>query len=364
MTASWRRRFGGKRGWAAFDAPVAESERPTVAREPALDAGRRRSARAIWVGVLVGIPTSALLLWLAVRKTDVGDVWHALSDARPEWVALALFAIVGVYAIQAHRWRRISTGAGGSLRRYLGYVVGGVACNNVLPGRLGDLFRARWLSLDAGVDGGRALATVLLDRAGDFVALAIMFAASVWFVADAAWLPRVAVGTALGLAAVTGVVAAAWLYATRRSRERRTRRGRVRRFGRDTIDELARAVGGRLVVTIVVWSLLAWSSFAVAVWAVAASLGIELTTTEAVFTTAVLNLGVAIPSSPGFVGTYQWLGVAALAVVGIESEPALAFAILMHASWYVPTTGFGGGLVLVRALRRLRSHGAGGTGRS
>ena len=62
--------------------------------------------------------------------------------------------------------------------------------------------------------------------------------------------------------------------------------------------------------------------------------------------TAALNLGVAIPSSPGFVGTYQWLGVAALGVFGFAGEAGLAFAIVMQAVWYVPTTLVGAVLLV------------------
>ena len=66
------------------------------------------------------------------------------------------------------------------------------------------------------------------------------------------------------------------------------------------------------------------------------------------FVTAAINLGVAIPSSPGFVGTYQWLGVSALALFGISQEAGLAFAIAMQAVWYVPTTLVGAGLLVAR----------------
>ena len=45
---------------------------------------------------------------------------------------------------------------------------------------------------------------------------------------------------------------------------------------------------------------------------VARSVGIDLTALEAVFVSAALALEVAIPSSPGYVGTYQWVGVASL----------------------------------------------------
>ena len=50
-----------------------------------------------------------------------------------------------VYWLQATRWRRIADTRLGQ-RRFVEMVVAGVAVNNVLPGRVGDLLRARWVS--------------------------------------------------------------------------------------------------------------------------------------------------------------------------------------------------------------------------
>jgi len=109
------------------------------------------------------------------------------------------------------------------------------------------------------------------------------------------------------------------------------------------------------VLKIVVRSALAWTAWAFSAWLVASSLGIALTPLEVLFVTAVLNLGVAIPSSPGFIGTYQWLGVSALGNLGVGHADAFAFSVLMHAAWYVPTTIAG----VVLALRKVPTAVAG-----
>ena len=70
---------------------------------------------------------------------------------------------------------------------------------------------------------GRALATVVFDRAGDVVALAILLGVSVWGIDEAPWLRRIAVGTLVAVAVIVLVVAFARLYAGRRRRERRHR---------------------------------------------------------------------------------------------------------------------------------------------
>ena len=69
------------------------------------------------------------------------------------------------------------------------------------------------------------------------------------------------------------------------------------------------------------------------------------------FVTAVINLGVVIPSSPGFIGTYQWLAVSALGVVGVDGDVAIAFSLLMQAVWYIPTT-LVGGVIAIREVHR------------
>ena len=91
--------------------------------------------------------------------------------------------------------------------------------NNVLPGRVGDLLRARWVSRGA-FSYGRGLATVVLDRGFDILALAIFLLVSLPFVTDAGWVDRIVLGTLLVLAVLVAALAAARSYTRRRPRGR------------------------------------------------------------------------------------------------------------------------------------------------
>jgi hypothetical protein len=55
---------------------------------------------------------------------------------------------------------------------------------------------------------------------------------------------------------------------------------------------------------------------------------------------------------------YQWLGVAALGLFDVPVEEALAFPILLQASWFIPTT-IAGAILGGRALRRSEGIGPG-----
>jgi glycosyltransferase 2 family protein len=314
----------------------------------------KNARRAAVFGLVIGVPTSVLFLWLAVRNTDLHAVWAAMRGADVWLVLLAVLLIAGVYLAQSARWRVIAATARPDLVGFTEMAVGAVACNNVLPGRLGELFRARWLSVAASVSGGRAFATVGLDRGCDAVTLFVFLLVTLPFVASTEWLTGLALGAAVLVVVLIGALLGARFYSRTKSRDRRER-GWLRRIARDLVDTLGEPIGRRRTALALALSVLAWGSFALAVWLVARSVGIHLTAVECVFVTSVVNLGVVIPSSPGFVGTYQWLAVASLGLFDVPHEDALAFSILLHASWYVPTTLVGGFLVLFRldwGLRR------------
>ena len=55
----------------------------------------------------------------------------------------------------------------------------------------------------------------------------------------------------------------------------------------------------------------------------------------------IIATGVAIPSSPGFIGTLQFFCVTGLALFGVPKSESLAFSIVYHASQYIPVTLLG-----------------------
>ena len=54
-----------------------------------------------------------------------------------------------------------------------------------------------------------------------------------------------------------------------------------------------------------------------------------------------VNLGIMVPSGPGYVGTQEFFGTAALGVVGANPQAALALIVVSHAVQYALVTGLG-----------------------
>lgn len=316
------------------------------------------SRRTVVLGSLTGFPISAAFLALALRHVDEDRLMSAVRAAAPTRLLLAVVVMGAVYVVQALRWRVIAD-SGISTGRFLEWVVGSAAVNNVVPGRPGDLLRAEWLSRASSRPRGGALATVVVDRSSDVLVLAVCLAATSSVTRHPTWLVR------LDMAAATAgvlLLAVLGLFALLARRDDSVVGGRLRRL----LDQLAAGVAGAVrparLAPVLALSVVAWLLSSAATWLVASSIGLELTPAEALFVTAVLNLGVAIPSSPGFIGTYQWLGIASLGLLAVDRSDALAFSILMHATWFVPTSVAGIGLAVYRfappVARRLRAQAA------
>jgi uncharacterized protein (TIRG00374 family) len=144
--------------------------------------------------LLIGIASSALFLWFVLRNADVGAAWVALKDAERGLLLAAAVVVEFVYMAQALRWRVIAATRSVSRRHFLALVLAGIASNNVLPLRIGDLLRSRWLATAARIPTGRGLGTVFRDRLCDVVVLLAFLLLTIPFVGSAVWERRIAVG--------------------------------------------------------------------------------------------------------------------------------------------------------------------------
>lgn len=319
------------------------------------------SARSMAVGLAVGVPVSLVLLYVATRGVAWEEVRSALRGARPGPLAAAVLALAGVYVVQGARWRWIARRqARASTAAFVGLVVAGVGVNNVLPGRVGDLLRAHWLSRRTGTPRSRTLATVVVDRACDVFVLLAFLIATFSFTPRRTWIDRVYVASLVVTAVLAAGLVATRLYVAHRERDGRTLPLSIRLSwpGRQLsglIRGTAAVVGPSDLAVAVALSVAAWVLWAAGLWLVADALGIDLALWQAAFMTGLVNLGTAVPSSPGFVGTYQWLCVSGLGLFDVGASQAFAFSLVLQAAWFVPTTAVGVPLAVRLSMERRRA---------
>jgi uncharacterized protein (TIRG00374 family) len=102
---------------------------------------------------------------------------------------------------------------------------------------------------------------------------------------------------------------------------------------------------GHDVFAMVGWSLVIWSIELTTYLLVLRGVHPILTSGTPLLAALLLmvsvNLGTLIPSTPGYIGVFQFFGVLALRAFGVSDESALAVATLAHLVQWLPVTALG-----------------------
>jgi glycosyltransferase 2 family protein len=308
----------------------------------------------------IGIAISLASLAFVLRGVDLARTAQILGNAAPAWLAVSI-ALQGVdLSLRTLRWQRLLAPiAGVRFLRVLRYLLVGYLANNVLPARLGEIVRSHYLGDREGISRASALGTIVVERVVDTAvvvaigALAILVLRVRGVVASA-----VLVGLAVTALLVVGLavgIAAHRIPGAGRVMAFLERRPRIAEIGRRLHVGLAVARRPRTLVAAVGLTGLAWGASILSFSAAGQSIGLQLTMGQAALLVSGVALATAIPSGPGYLGTFELAAVKVGEAVGLPNEPAFALAVLVHASILVVTSS--GGAIAFLQLGWRRSAG-------
>lgn len=123
---------------------------------------------------------SGALLYLALRKVDLSELFSRFSVTSLFWIGLAIAIAFLQIFVGVLRWREISAACGAPLElgRAMRYNVIGSFFNQTLPSAIGGDAVRLWLVARAGAGWRAATYSIFVDRAIGLVALAILIVAS------------------------------------------------------------------------------------------------------------------------------------------------------------------------------------------
>lgn len=308
-----------------------------------------------WVTVL-GAGVSALFLWVAVRHIDLASVKETWRTARPlPWIPLAMAAYVVGHFVRGARLRfLVRREAGLQVTTATNVVVVGYASNNVLPARLGELVRAGMLAERTGIPLTQALTVTFIERLVDGVAILFLLVGASWATHTAGWIAELArVGALVFGVALAGLGLAVFFPAALGALASRLSQPLRRRAHDTAVGLVTSIVNGAAVLrrpldalVIGVLSVVVWLCESAMFVAVLPALGLAPSPGMAVIAMSVTNLGILVPSTPGFVGPFHFFCSQALLAQGVGAEIALAYAVLVHIAFYAPATLWGAGAML------------------
>ncbi|MCX7288555.1 MAG: lysylphosphatidylglycerol synthase transmembrane domain-containing protein [Rhodobacterales bacterium] len=319
------------------------------------------------VQFVLGLAFAGLFVWLILRDLDREALARALRNPDWRWLALGLVFWTCGYSVRVLRWRAMLAVANPALGFWRCAVpfLASIAANNVLPFRLGDVLRclafSRWLAVDAGT----VTATVLAERLLDLLTVLIALGLAVLMVAPREGAPGLlgvgaTVLVALALLALGLLLVPGALRPLARVAEAGVRRAspaaadRLAGFSGPLIDTLVLLSRGRKMAGLIAASALVWTCEGAVYWSVAMAIPAMTAPVAAWLALPVGTLATLLPSTPGYIGTFDYFAIRAAEAGGNSTTAATAFAVLVHAYFYIPATILGRISLLVWRLQRGR----------
>jgi glycosyltransferase 2 family protein len=305
----------------------------------------------------VGIAVSVVAVWILIQSVDLAAAFDVLRTASPAWIVVMLVTTTVDVGARGARWRALLAPiAPLPYRRVLGYTYVGYLANNVLPARLGELYRSHALGEGEGVSRTTVLGTVVVERVVDTVMVVAIAALAVVVLSVRGVMSSAVL---LGLAFVSLLVialglamAAHRLPGADRVAEVISRWPRLIELGRRLREGLAVASKPRTLVAALSFSALAWTASTGTFLAAGQAVGVELSVAQAALLTSGVALVTIIPSGPGYVGTFELTVVEIAAGFGVPRDAAFALGLLVHLM-ILATTSIGG-VIAMLAMRRRR----------
>jgi len=318
---------------------------PDASRVP-----RSRIATAIRIGL--GLAAGVAFVILVVRDVRLAEVGALLQRARVGPLLIAIFAFVTDFLLRAVRfWMmlRQTSRRDIPLAPTVGPFIASFGMSDVLPLRVGDAFRVVWFSRQFGISAGTVIGTMIVERILDLVTIVLLGALALALVDVSAqpglvWHFQVALAVAL-LGGLGMLFAPALLT---RMFERLLRGVELSVIAmlisglRATSAAVLQVGSWQRIVMFTGMSLALWileSLVLVGAWlSLGGAAGDWL---KPFLAFAFSTLGTLVPSLPGHFGAFEFFGVQAFALVGVDASTAVAVVLLAHLILWAPTAIFG-----------------------
>ncbi|MBU1706526.1 flippase-like domain-containing protein [bacterium] len=291
-------------------------------------------------------------------RFDLAQLWHAMITAH--WSLIVAVGVLYILGLLLRAWRWYLLLPQGSLnygQSFAAMMVGYMA-NNLLPLRMGEIYRAQVVWQICGLSRSSAMGTIVLERTLDlFFFLPFVAGAMLLYPLPAAY--KVA-GITGAVAIFILVVFLIWMVFQRQQAMAALRfvlsvlPSHFREKAITLFDKFTTGLSAlrdiKLCLRLTVYSLALWILYAVVTYLMLVAMdltgpdipSIALDPLAAALVLLVITtIGFSTPSAPGAVGTYHGVTVLGLSLFGVPGDRAAGFAILLHAMNYLPLTGIG-----------------------
>jgi uncharacterized membrane protein YbhN (UPF0104 family) len=291
---------------------------------------------------------SIAALFLALSGID----WHALGmllrQVHLGWLLMAVAVQMLTIGVNAVRWRWLFWPHYSPRVAWLfGILNAAQLANAVLPGRLGLLVRVLLVGERGQISRATALTTLAVEKVLEGVTLLFVGIPLFLTLELPQWLRLATILSSVALMSFLVImgISLRWRESLLTWMSTWTA-GWLSGGTRALLDGLDSLRSHHVAWRLLGWSAVYWALVAVVTALVMRAVGLQVATVAILLLLFVLQLGVRLPSSPGNVGVFEFLGVLSLSIFGVDKTSALGAMLVLHLVFYLPASLVGVGYLL------------------
>jgi glycosyltransferase 2 family protein len=314
----------------------------------------------------IGAVVALFFFWLVVKNVDFNDLVVNFNKVKIPYIIGAILLFFAGYCCRIERWRLMLLQENPRLRWQdcAGPLMASVAANNLLPLRAGDVLRAFAFNRRLEISAATSLTSLFIERLLDLLmVISFLGIALVYFGVDSSTL----VGVGGGVVIIAAIAIVLSLFFLRDIKKpilfiadllckldarlgARFREGLLKSFA--FLDHASQSA---IISKLVLWSFLAWTGEGLVFWFVALSLPSVSNHLASWVALPVGALATVIPSTPGYVGTFDYFTAQSMIAMGNSTTSSVAFAFIVHAVLWLPPVLAGGIYLIANPIKKISS---------
>ncbi len=298
---------------------------------------------------------AAALLYYSLRGIDWSKVWVTLSNAESKYILAWLSIVTFSLFLRALRWRVLLSAEGPvSIPTAFWATSAGYFGNNFLPFRAGEVVRTLMISMRTGMSKSFVLTTALSERIFDAITL-VGIAAIVlltlpikpgWFAHAATPFSIIGLGGVLAIVLLPKLEPL-WEALLRKLPLPHALTEKLIAIMLQVLTGIRAFHDARRLAIFLAFTGVIWTCDSITAVIGMYALGMNISLAVAFLLITGLALGSALPSTPGYVGIYQFVAVSVLVPFGFSKTAAIAYIVLFQGLQFA-NTAFWGLLAITR----------------
>jgi len=294
---------------------------------------------------IVGILISIVACYLVFKEIDIQAVWDTAKQVPPLYLLVICLCYLTTPLLRAYRWKLSLP----NHQKYLNGVVIGFAGNNVLPARGGELVRMEYFfRFNPNQSRVTIISSIIANKLLDGLALIVLLlvAINILEIGKLLWIGTIVATVSFFLCVSFGIILGIRIFGTN-----------IKNWLSPFSNLLAKKT---LVFTESIYEAIAFLKFdkntllvlstSFAIWLMEGGMFIICLYAFlpesnvfwlGIFTLAIVNFGIILPSSPGYLGVFQAMTLLALRPFNIPETVALSVGLIVNFFQFVPITIWG-----------------------